>query len=247
MKLNSVIELIASILVGGSCVAEASDRVVTDEWIAGMIVHWARFEDIGNSEHRWLLQQCDHATNRLRQVARELYETNTNNRVRARALTMFWRYGTLQDAPFLNACVLDTKHGEYVLRILQRIEGVCSNSVDQLVRFHQTTDAANEVKLSSDKGVAFRNLASAIQRPSINASLRRYFAESIPTCISNNVSYAWMGDLSLRELDETYQNSRRRLTLLRYALPLQTVERLRAAMSAAIRDLEAYPEANLPE
>ena len=56
-----------------------------------------------------------------------------------------------------------------------------------------------------------------------------------------------MGDLSLRELDETYQNSRRRLTLLRYALPLQTVERLRAAMSAAIRDLEAYPEANLPE
>lgn len=247
MRKFSGVGQIAFFLVVGTFAGEIDGVCISDEEVTSRIVRCSRFEDVEDSVYKDMLQQCDYDTNRFFRIARELYATNSSARVRSEVLSLFWMFGTHKDKHFLEACVLDPRHGEYSLRILRRIEGVCSNSVDQLVRFQLVTDDMDGGRLISDKGAAFRGLANAIQELPASASLRQYFAKSIPLCMSNNVEYAWMGDQCLRELDATYPNSRRRLSLLRFAMPLQTVERLRAAMSAAICELEAYPEADLPE
>jgi len=143
--------------------------------------------------------------------------------------------------------VLDPKCGEYALRVLRRIEGVCSNSVDQLVRFHALPEGTTADQLRVDKGIAFRSLAEEMMRTKTGMPLRRHFANAVPTCVSNNITYAWMSDQGLMRVDETYHNSKRRLALLLYALPYQTNVHTREAMSSAINELVAYPESNLPD
>jgi len=61
------------------------------------------------------------------------------------------------------------------------------------------------------------------------------------------VNYAWLSDQALLRVEGAYRNSKRLLALLRHALPFQTNARMQEAMTAAINELVAYPDANLPE
>ena len=229
------------------CPAVTVKSGMTDEDIVDRIMRWSKFEDVGPEAYRKCLQQCGHDTNRLCRIARETYGTNSNKRVRSKVLALFWAFGGALDKRFIESCVMNPECGEYALRVLRRIEGVCSNSVDQLVRFHTLQGNHVSDQLQIDKGIAFRDLAEVILRPTTDLSLRRYFVNAAPSCISNNITYACISDQSLVRIDEAYRNSKRRLAILRYALPYQTNEQARELLMSAIDTLVAYPEANLPE
>ena len=250
MKLKIMVDLMVCFLIGGACADEMSPGGVTDEWIAGRIARLARFEDVDESVDRALLQQCNNDTNRFCRIARELYMTNVNDRVKSQALSMFWSFGTSQDEPFLETCILDLKHGEYALRIMNHIEGFTSNSVLRTARYHAVTNQEvfnTDKDAYSNRGSALNNLAFAASKPNVNIALRKFTSDYIFSYASNNCYQIGTSDRALIKLDPTYKNSKRRLGLLRLAQSVVLGPFSAEYVTNAINELVAYPEANLPE
>ena len=90
-------------------------------------------------------------------------------------------------------------------------------------------------------------LAREVQRQTSDAGVKSM-------AISNLIEYASLQnhsperiDRSIRRLDSTYERSKRRLGVLRAVQNLGVNEWQTTFVTTAIRELEAYPEANLPE
>ena len=250
MKTFTKIGLIAYFLSSAMVCAAIGHEIITDEEIAAHIARWARFEDVDASVPRRLLERCEFDTNRFCRVARVSYETNSNDRVKSKAMAMFWWFGTERDIPFLEACVLDPRRGEYVLRVLDRIEGFTSNSVLRTARYHSMTNQETfktDKHTYSNRGLAIDNLAFAASKPNVNIALRKFTSDYIFSYASNNCYQIGTSDRALIKLDPTYKNSKRRLGLLRLALPVVPGPYSAEYVTNAINELVAYPEANLPE
>lgn len=187
----------------------SSDAVIADH-----IVQWAGYEDIGIRHYLRLIEQCNYNTNRVCRIARQVYENSFKRRVRSQALAIFWMFGSIDDIPFLETCVEDVECGEYAIRILRKVEGLCSNSIDQVCRFHSLRSSKKDGRLENDKMTAFRSLAEDLRQVK-SSGLKAYFVEAAPHCVSNNMISAQTVDEILLSFDPSYKNSLRHQEILK--------------------------------
>lgn len=211
--------LSCAVLWGAVCLTSDSAmkevHLLSDTDIADRIVHWSGYEDIGRRDYLRLIEQCNYNTNRLCCIARQVYENSHKQQVRSQALAIFWMFGSACDIPFLETCVVDPACGEYAIRILRKVEGLCSNSVDQVCRFHSLRNAKECRRLENDKVTAFRSLAEEIRQAKPDSGLKAYFVEVAPYCVSNNMISAQSVDEILLSFDPLYKNSLRRQEILK--------------------------------
>lgn len=211
--------LCCAVILGTVCLVSDSTikekRLFSDTDIANRIVHWAGYENVGKRDYLRLIEQCNYNTNRLCRVARQVYESNHKQRVRSQALAIFWMFGSESDIPFLETCVVDPACGEYAIRILRKVEGLCSNSVDHVCRFLSLRNTNGSRRLDNDKVTAFRSLAEDIRQAKSDSGLKAYFVSAAPYCASNNVISVRSIDDVLLSIDPTYKDSLRREEILK--------------------------------
>ena len=63
--------------------------------------------------------------------------------------------------------------------------------------------------------------------------------------VSNHVDTIMITDMALSRFDDTFQNSRRRLELLRFLQPRETLPSLQNYVNSEIGKLESLPEGSL--
>lgn len=211
---------------------------LSDREIQMRIVHWAGYERVGIHEYRQLLSQCDYDTNRLCGIARRVYADSPKQRVRSQALALFWMFGSSGDIPFLETCVTDSDCGEYAIRILRKVEGVCSNSIDQVLRFHALKNSVDDKRLAIDKGLSLESLSEAISQSTVDRKVCDYFIRSIPMCVTNNPSCALSADSILIRMDPKSVTGRGRVEMLRYAKSVESKEHILKEISDRLLFIE---------
>ena len=106
--------------------------------------------------------------------------------------------------------------------------------------------SATDKRAFADQGWALNRLAFAATRPSVDVALRNFTRDFVFAYASNNCYQICEADITLISLCPFYKTSRRRLALLRHALPDAPGPYGREYVTNAINELVAYPEANLP-
>lgn len=231
----------AALFAGEDDMSSLCDEVLAEMRNSRKDVHgdssWARrlFVNLGSD------------SNRVCQVAEGVYARSANKMDQEDALLLINRYGSLNQRPFIESCVTNVACGRYAMRVLTKVEGVTSNSVVQLERFRSSiADESQMGEFTVDRAGAVSDLLFAASKID-NLPLRNHIGAYAWSCLSAETNQVATIDSMLAFCDPSYKWSRRRLNVLRQAYAQTTIEAMRACLNARIQELEAYPEANLPE
>ena len=244
MWVSSVVAF-ASVVLG-----EGSVRDDMDQKIEKDIVRMGLRGTFSSRPFDYLLRQCEYDSNRLCRVAQDVYMRHGEVGTRHFSLWIIEDYGDTSYIPFLETCVTNQMHGCFAMRILNRFEGFTSNSVDRVARFHSVTNQYVydvDMRVFSERSSAIKNLAYDVKKYSPDNALKSYAISYVLSYASNNCYQAGTVDRALISIDPGYEESRRRLAFLRYALPRSRGPYLPQYIADEIGKLEAYPEADLPE
>ncbi len=210
----------------------------------------SRREGIGVRTYKRLFDECHSDSNRLCNIAQRVYAEYSDYFSRDIALSLIGEYGDARQVPFLESCVTNIALGPAAISVLNRIEGFTSNSVLRTSRYLSMTNQAvfaTDKRAFADQGWALNRLAFAATRPSVDAALRNFTRDFVFSYASNNCYQICEADITLMSLCPSYKTSKRRLALLRHALPGAPVPYGLEYVTNAINELVASPEANLPE
>ena len=227
-------------------------RELNDAEIADFVInHLARKRHgATKSDFIALFRCCQCDSNRFCRIAQDVYTRSADWRPRSVAIDMLDEYGDARQVPFLETCVTDLRIGPNAILVLNRIEGFTSNSVLRTSRYLSVTNQAvfaTDKRAFADQDWALNRLAFAATRPSVDAALRNFTRDFVFSYASNNCYQICEADIALMSLCPSYKTSKRRLALLRHALPGAPVPYGLEYVTNAINELVAYPEANLPE
>ena len=160
-----------------------------------------------------------------------------------------WQYGkyaTKSELPFLYSCATNSMCGDRALHAILKIEGVTTNSLQALDRYMSLTNVV-AVKNNTDRLYVCRDFFYSVKR---NESLYGYkprLEEIVLNFARQKKSKFVNSDRLLCEMDESYGNSKRRLSSMRIAVAHGLNEMQTNYVHTVIRSLEAFPEENLPE
>lgn len=235
--------IIASVALGTVFLSlEASE--LTDQEVKIMLIDSGRFMHDSSAAREMFLSAraaCGVDTNRFSRILLELAETN-EVRVSQRMIRLLGRYGTTSALPFLYGKVSDTTNSVAAIQAILRLDGVNSNSVSVATAFVNNQDADQQSRY--DACVA---MLKACSQGNVTPAQRAEILNSVMGYSTNVTRYAGLIDAAVIRTDETYRFSKRRLGVLRAVQDLGVNEWQTNFVSTAIRELEAYPEANLPE
>ena len=197
----------------------------------------------GRSEVCYAIQLAGGDTNRIVAIMKDLAASGSTRRgIAGFYVAEIGKYGTSQDVAFLCQMLASTNHCASAVLSLFRIEGITTNSVSLVASSLPRQDMTNW-RVDS----AWKMFADEVREKCVDGLARGM-------AISNLVEYASLQnhsperiDRSIRRLDPTYERSKRRLGVLRAVQDLGVNEWQTNFVTTAIRELEAYPEANLPE
>ena len=238
MRLLLIIALMLTIVSGAH--AEVDDgqlRLVLDR--AGRYID----DPEGPScEIFYAIRQAGGDTNRVVSLMKQIIAEGADDSTTRFYLSEIAKYGTTNDVSFLYDYVSDTNVCRSAADAVLRIEGVSSHSVSRICALLPRGNPQ-----SLDIIGSWMLLAREVQRQTSDAGVKSM-------AISNLIEYASLQnhsperiDRSIRRLDPSYEMSKRRLGVLRAVQNLGVNEWQTNFVATAIRELEAYPEANLPE
>ena len=190
----------------------------------------------------YAIRQAGGDTNRVVSLMKQIIAEGADDSTTRFYLSEIAKYGTTNDVSFLYDYVSDTNVCRSAADAVLRIEGVSSHSVSRICALLPRGNPQ-----SLDIIGSWMLLAREVQQQTSDAGVKSM-------AISNIVEYASFQnhsperiDRSIRRLDPTYERSKRRLGVLRAVQNLGVNEWQTNFVTTAIRELEAYPEANLPE
>ena len=221
----------------------ASGVEATDDWIKEMVVASGQFIHGGEPARAMFRNAkalCRGDTNRFARILCELAQTN-NVRIADRMIRRLGIDGTAAQLPFLYSMATNEQHGASAVKSILRLEGVTSNSLAVADRCLSNRTIKEPERLDVCRTIV--DLAFADATPS-NNQIRAlsYLYGHARTC-----DYPADLDRSLVRHDQSYRQSRRRLSIMRDVY-VYGVDRWDIAyVTNAINELVAYPEANLPE
>ena len=184
-------------------------------------------------------------TNRLLRLLSDLIKTN-DEWICTRSMWQYGKYATKSELPFLYSCATNSMCGDRALHAILKIEGVTTNSLHALDCYMSLTNAV-AVENNTDRLYVCRDFFYSVKR---NESLYGYkprLEEIVLNFARQKKSKFVNADRLLCEMDESYGNSKRRLSSMRIAVAHGLNEMQTNYVHTIIRSLEAFPEENLPE
>jgi hypothetical protein len=184
-------------------------------------------------------------TNRLLRILSDMVKTN-DEWICTQTMFEYSKYATKSELPFLYSCATNSMCGDRALHAILKIEGVTTNSLQALDRYMSLTNAV-AVKNNTDRLYVCRDFFYSVKR---NESLYGYkprLQEIVLNFARQKKSKFVNSDRLLCEMDESYVNSKRRLSSMRIAVAHGLNEMQTNYVHTVIRSLEAFPEENLPE
>lgn len=178
---------------------------------------------------------------RFARILCEVAHTN-DARIAEGMVSRLISYGTTAQLPFLYSQTTNANHGVWAVKAILAIEGVTSNSVAIVDSYLSNTNIYPRER-SELCGMFFANVMST----NLSSELRRSVEEvSLRYARSSNMYFRRM-DRAMTVACPSYENSKRRLAVLRSVYQLGVSEYQIAYVTNAINELVAYPEADLPE
>ena len=218
---------------------------VDDSQIRHILERATRYIDnphASRSEIHDAIRQAGVDTKRIVSLMKQIVEEEADDNAKAIYLSEIAKRGTTNDLVFLYGFISNTNICREAVDAVFRIDGVTTNSV---ARICARLPRGNPQSL--DIIGSWMLLAREVQQQTSDASVKSM-------AISNLIEYASLQnhsperiDRSIRRLDSTYERSKRRLGVLRAVQNLGVNEWQTNFVATAIRELEAYPEADLPE
>ena len=184
-------------------------------------------------------------TNRLLRLLSDLIKTN-DEWICTRSMWQYGKYATKSELPFLYSCATNSMCGDRALQAILRIEGVTTNSLQALDCYMSLTNAV-AVGNNTDRLYVCRDFFYSVKR---NESLYGYkprLEEIVLNFARQKKSKFVNADRLLCEMDESYVNSKRRLSSMRIAVAHGLNEMQTNYVHSVIRSLEAFPEEDLPD
>ena len=216
----------------------------SDEKIKSVIVGaWCYIDNPNASERAFnaAFALCESDTNRFARLLSEIALTNVNLFAET-AVNVLGYYGTPAQLPYLYSVVTNKIRGAEAAKAILRIEGVTTNSILAVSNCLATiTINAHE------RYLAFRDLVERVYQLGPDDACRSFGLGYVWQHAFTANAYCLGVDKELKKRDSTYNVSKRRLAVLRsvYALGLNDFQK--QAVTNAINELVAYPEADLPE
>ena len=199
--------------------------------------------DGGPGEVQYAIELTGNDTNRVVSLMKQLVDEGTKRKGALRFyISEIGKYGTTSDLPFLYQGVASSNLCEDATMAVLKIEGLTTNSLSQITTLLPAErDCAWSVMCSHAWLLEYARklpVGSPLRALTVSNAVQHAFCET---------AYPSSFDKSLRLTDPTYAISKRRLAALRSVQSLGVGAFQTNFVAQTIRELEAYPEANLPE
>ena len=197
----------------------------------------------GRSEVCYAIQLAEGDTNRVVTLMKQLVSEGLPRRgIMGFYISEIGKYGTTNDLPFLYRQVAATNLCETVTRAILAIEGLTTNSVATVTSL-LPSDSARTWDAVCARCLL---LEESEKSPSASPAKAMVLANALDYA-SGLTNYVDILDGSISRVDPSYRMSKRRLGVLRAVQNLGVNEWQTNFVATAIQELEAYPEADLPE
>ena len=184
-------------------------------------------------------------TNRLLRLLSDLIKTN-DEWICTRSMWQYGKYATKSELPFLYSCATNSMCGDRALNTIISLDGISSNLLQTVGQYFSITngfsvdDDANRSRFAED-------LLKRVYRTEALLPYReRVFNMTREFALNVNLMHVSV-DKALMRVDPTYENSKRRLNVMRGAKDRCISEFLTNYVTNVINKLEMYPEENLPD
>ena len=219
---------------------------VTDAQLRHILERATRYEDNPHAswgEIRYAIRQAGGNSNRVVALMKQLIEEGLQRNGSTRFyLSEIGKYGTSSDLPFLYQRVSETNFCASATEAILRIEGLTTNS---LVRI--TSSLPDSPRGNKQSAIAWCRILDVVTKYRSDEPIRIFALSNAVQFISRQTESADWLDRGLIRIDPPYRMSKRRLAMLRSVQALGVGEWQTNYVAQAIRELVAYPEADLPE
>ena len=219
---------------------------VTDAQLRHILERATRYEDNPHAswgEIRYAIREAGGNSNRVVSLMKQMIvEGAQSDGATGFYLSEIGKYGTNADLPFLYQRVSETNFCEVATEAILKIEGLTTNSLMRL-----TTLIPDERPGAWDGVYAWLRLIEAAKKISDMSTIKALALSNAVMYASRQTESVDSLDRCLMKTDPTYRKSRRRLSVLRSISGLGANECQTNYVAQAIRELEANPEADLPE
>ena len=236
-----LLTIVASVMCASFARADVADTRLLE--ILERAVSFIDNPDGGPGEVQYAIELTGNDTNRVVSLMKQLVDEGTKRKGALRFyISEIGKYGTSSDLPFLYQGVASSNLCEDATMAVLRIEGLTTNALTQITTLLPAgRDCAWSVMCSHAWLLEYaRKLpdGSPLRALTVSNAVQHAFCET---------AYPSSFDKSLRLTDPTYTISKRRLAALRSVQSLGVGAFQTNFVAQTIRELEAYPEANLPE
>ena len=219
---------------------------VEDAELRHILERAVRYEDNPHaavSEIRYAIQVAGGNTNRVVSLMKQLIVEGTEDA----ETDMFYiseigKYGTSSDLPFLYQKVTTADYCASATEAILRIEGLTTNSLTQIMSSLPDSPRGNK-----KSAYAWCRILDVVTKCPSGEPIRTFALSNAVQFVSRQTESADWLDRGLIRIEPPYRMSKRRLAALRSVQSLGVGEWQTNYIAQAIRELEAYPEANLPE
>ena len=184
-------------------------------------------------------------TNRLLRILSDMVKTN-DEWICTRSMWQYGKYATKSELPFLYSCATNSMCGDRALNTIISLDGISSNLLQTVGQYFSITngfsvdDDANRSRFAEDFLKRVYRTESLFSYRDQVFNMTREFALNV------NLMHVSV-DKALMRVDPTYENSKRRLNVMRGAKERCISEFLTNYVTNVINKLEMYPEENLPD
>lgn len=194
------------------------------------------------AEIKYAISEAGSNTNRVVSLMKQMIDECANESTISFYLSEIGKYGTSVDLPFLYQRVGETNLSEHATMGVLNIEGLTTNSLARL----SSLIPDERPRCRSGLQSWLRILDAARNMPE-GVFIRNQAISNAVLYASRQTESVEMFDRGLSRADPTYRMSRRRLSVLRSVQDLGPNPWQTNFVTRAIRELEAYPESNLPD
>ena len=184
-------------------------------------------------------------TNRLLRLLSELVATN-DEWICTRSMWQYSKYATKSELPFLYSCATNSMCGDRALNTIISLDGISSNLLQTVGQYFSITNGFS-VDDDSNRSRFAENLLKRVYRTeSLLPYREQVFNMTREFALNVNLMHVSV-DKALMRADPTYENSKRRLNVMRGARERCISDFLTNYVTNVINKLEMYPEENLPD
>lgn len=184
-------------------------------------------------------------TNRLLRILSDMVKTN-DEWICTQTMFEYSKYATKSELPFLYSCATNSMCGDRALNTIISLDGISSNLLQTVGQYFSITNGFS-VDDDSNRSRFAEDLLKRVYRTEALLPYReRVFNMTREFALNVNLMHVSV-DKALMRADPTYENSKRRLNVMRGARERCISDFLTNYVTNVINKLEIYPEENLPD